>query len=150
MWFRTGTASPSVSIADLARRALAVAATLAGLGACSGAAKADSRLDRFQGHIAFGYGKLFAETAPGGSISFAGGVEYPVRPQWSAGMEIGYWLLGTTLVDRGSFGAQLDYSVFEASAIARWTSARRPLQLYVGPGAFHALADLTTSAPAGF
>jgi len=113
-------------------------------------AGAGPQLDSFKGHIAFGYGKLFAEVAPAGSISFAAGVEYPVRRNWTAGVEIGDWLLGTRLLESGTLSAELDYSVFEASALARWQSERHPFQLYFGPSVFHARADLTSAAPAAF
>lgn len=150
MWSKTATVSTSASTARRRRagRWLALVVLLAGWQ--SSAAVAGPRLDTFQGHISLGYGKLFAETAPGGSLSFAGGVDYPVRRNWSAGLEVGYWLLGTRLVDRGSVGAELDYSVFETVAQARWKLPHHPFEIAMGPGVFHARSDLTSSGAAGF
>ncbi len=149
MWFRMATVSTSASTAERSRprgAGLAVAALLL----WPALAGAGPRLDSLKGHIAFGYGKLFAEAAPGGSISFAGGVEYPVRPHWTAGIEVGDWLLGTRLLESGTLSGQLDYSVFEASVLLRWQADRHPFQVYFGPSAFHARADLTSAAPATF
>ncbi|TMQ69723.1 MAG: hypothetical protein E6K80_10775 [Candidatus Eisenbacteria bacterium] len=150
MWFRTATASPSASIADRPRAIAWRAGILAACLALGSPAAAAPKLSDVRGHISIGYGKLFAEVAPGGSITFAGGVEVPVRPHWTAGVEIGNWLLGSRLLESGSVSGELDYSVFEASALARWQSERRPVQVYLGPSVFHGRADLTSSAPASF
>jgi hypothetical protein len=151
MRFKTAIASTSASTA---RRAAGRWLPLAALLACSlsSAAVAGPKLETFQGHICLGYGKLLPSegASPGGSLSFAGGVEYPIRPGWSAGIEIGYWLLGTRLVERGSLGAELDYSVFETVALARWKPQHTPLEVTIGPGIFHGRADLTSSGAAGF
>jgi hypothetical protein len=153
MSFRTATASRSASTAEITRRGrrfatglLAVALTVASIAP----ARAALHLESFRGHLAVGYGKLLTAHAPGGSISFSGGVEYPVRPRWTAGVEVGYWLLGTRLVERGSLGAELDYSTFEALALARWHAPSKPVEVAFGPGVTHARADLTSSGAAGF
>jgi hypothetical protein len=108
------------------------------------------KLAELRGHISVGYGALVADGAPGGSMSFAGGVEYPVGGNLTAGIEIGSSLLGTRVIDSGSLGAEVDYSLFEAVAFARWTPSGVPLTIALGPGVFHARADLTSSGAAGF
>jgi hypothetical protein len=133
------------------RRPLAATALLlAALAAVP--AHAGRRLESIRGHLSVGYGKLVTSDAPGGSISFSGGVEYPIQPSWTAGIEIGYWLLGTRLVqpEEAVTGAEVDYSTFEVLGLARWRMPSAPLEVAFGPGVVHARADLTTSNPAGF
>jgi hypothetical protein len=115
-------------------------------------ARAGLHLESIRGHLAVGYGKLVTSDAPGGSISFSGGVEYPILSQWTAGVEIGDWLLGTRLIqpEEAVTGAEVDYSMFESLLLARWRMPKAPLEIAFGPGVVHARADLTTSAPAGF
>jgi hypothetical protein len=153
MWFRTATASRSDSTSDGSRRRVSLApAWWAALAVLLGAAPASAglKLDSFRGHVALGYGVLVANRAPGGSLSFAAGIEYPVRPTLDTGIEIGSSLLGTRLIDSGSLGAEVDYSLFEVVAFARWTPPVGPFTIAAGPGAFHARADLTSSSPVEF
>jgi hypothetical protein len=102
--------------------AVAAFACLAALGVLApGAARAD--LQQVGGHLAVGYSKLFVDGAPGGSIGMAGGVDYPVVANWRAGVDIGYHLLGTRNVERGSLIADIDYSLFEMDALVHWIPA---------------------------
>ena len=147
MWFRTATASTSASIAEAVR----VVLTCLALAAVAAApAHAGMKLENFRGHLSVGYGKLLVTDAPAGSISFSGGVEYPIASQWTTGIEIGYWLLGTRLEERGSLGAEVDYSAFEIQALARWLVPGAPLEVSLGPGVMSARADLTSVGVAGF
>ena len=99
------------------------------------------------GHLSFGYSKLFAEDAPGGSMSVAGGIDFPVRPQWRAGVDIGFHLLGSRTVEQGSLSSGVDYSLFEAVALAHWIVDRNALgRVSVGGGVMSARADLAAAA----
>ena len=123
-------------------------------------AAAGLKLNEFNGHLGFGYTKLFIlaeaaatseETSPSGSMTVAGGVDYPLGPTLRTGVDIGYHLLGSTTSERGSLFAELDYSVFEALVLIHWAPPwRGPLgRVSIGPGVFHARADLSaTGAPA--
>jgi hypothetical protein len=113
-------------------------------------AGAGPELEAFHGHISMGYGQLFTTDAPGGSLSFAGGVDYEIQPRFHAGIEIGSWLLGNRTVERGTLSAELDYSVLEADALARWEPSGAPLMLAVGPSIAHARTALTSSAAPNF
>src|SRR5262245_40721067 len=119
-----------------AARALATAAVF--LVASAGAARAEHL--NMRGHMSFGYGKLFAPDAPGGSLSVAAGLDFPFSRPLSAGVEVGYNLLGGRSVQRGSLFADLDYSAFEVLAMLRWTaqSSGPAVMLAAGPGLFHA------------
>lgn len=152
MWFRMATASTSASTAEAGRRARKALAGLALLASATfGAAPATAlELESFRGHLAIGYGKLIESDAPAGSISFSGGVEYPIGSRWTTGVEIGYWLLGTRIEERGSLSAEADYSAFEALALARWMVPNTPLDIAFGPGVMNARADLTSVGVAGF
>ena len=152
MWFRTATASTSASTAEAPRKRAAFAGL--GLLVCAVVAAtpagAGLKLESFRGHLAVGYGKLVDEGAPAGSISFSGGVEYPISSRWTTGVEVGYWLLGTRFEERGSLSAEADYSAFEALALARWMMPNAPLEIALGPGVMNARADLTSVGVAGF
>jgi hypothetical protein len=101
--------------------------------------------------VAVGYGRLLMADAPAGSLSLAGGLDYPLAGPWRAGADVGYSLLGSRVLTSGSQAGELDYSVFEALALLHWAPRRGPLgRLSLGPGVFHARADLTSSAPASF
>ena len=149
---RTATASPSASIADHARGWLGMIAGAALAILAAAPARAGLELESVRGHLSVGYGKLMTSDAPGGSLSISGGVEYPIQPAWTAGIEVGYWLLGTRLVQPEEFvtGAEIDYSAFEVLALGRWQAPSAPLQVAFGPGVVHARADLTSAAAAGF
>jgi hypothetical protein len=109
-------------------------------------------LDQVQGHLAVGYGKLFEEDAPGGSLALGAGIDLPATAALRTGVEVGYMLLGTRTTQEGSLVAELDYSLFEALALLHWTPPwRGPLgRISVGPGVFNARADLTASGGASF
>src|SRR5947209_2370509 len=94
-------------------------AALLGLSASAVRAPA-APLSDLQGHLALGYAKLFATDAPGGSLSVGAGLDLPVSGPFRAGVDVGYHLLGTRTVERGSFFASVDYSVFEADLLAHW------------------------------
>lgn len=122
-------------------------------GALSSAHGAGLDVDRFRGQLGIGYGKLFIGEAPGGSMSIAGGVEYPVASTVNLGLQIGYHLMGSRTEIRGSLLADVDYSLFEVSLLAHWTPPwRGPVgRLSFGPGLYSARAELSTSGGgAGF
>ena len=109
------------------------------------------RMSEFNGHLGFGYARLMADSLPAGSMTVAGGVDYPIGRTLRIGMDIGYHLLGSRTAESGSLLAELDYSVFEALALIHWAPPwRGPLgRVSFGPGVFHARADLSsTGAPA--
>ena len=72
------------------------------------------------GHVTFGYGKLFVEDAPGGSFAVSGGLDWPVVSAWRLGFDVGYSLLGSNNVQRGSLFANIDYSALSAYAVGIW------------------------------
>lgn len=112
-----------------------------------------ARLEDVGGHIAVGYGKLFTTDSPGGSLSIAGGLDYPLPSRLRAGVDIGYHLLGSRTVVRGSLAAGVDYSVLEADAFLHWRpTGLGPLRrLSAGPALMSARAVLSpTAGGAGF
>ena len=112
-----------------------------------------SAIGGFGGHLAVGYGQLMITDGPGGSISFTGGVDYPVASALRVGIDVGYDLLGTRTVERGSLGANVDYSAFEAVAFAHWTPEHLgPIgRVSVGPMLMAAHGDISAAAGgAGF
>jgi hypothetical protein len=104
------------------------------------------------GHLGFGYAKLFATDAPGGSMAAAAGLDLPVTTDLRAGLEAGIDLLGSSAFERGSLLGEVDYSVFELLGQVHWKpSWRGPVgRLSIGPGLFKAKADLNSSGPAAF
>jgi len=117
---------------------------------CSAGARA---LESVHGHLAVGYAQLVIGDAPGGSVSFTGGVDVPVATRFRAGLDIGYHLLGSRTVERGSLSTNVTYSVFEAAAFAHWLPERlRPLgRVSLGPALVAAHADLSSAGGgAGF
>ena len=133
----------------IARAAAAVSLALAlsaTPGRCSG-------LGRLAGHLSVGYGQLMISGGPAGSISFTGGVDYPVARPLRLGIDVGYDLLGTRSVDRGSLGANIDYSAFEAVAFAHWIPDHLgPIgRISLGPMLMAAHGDISAAAGgAGF
>lgn len=123
------------------------------LAACANPARAD--LQQLGGTLAIGGARVWRvardtgekRDSPGGSIGFAAGVDYPVASHWRVGPEIGFDLLGTQTVERGSFSATLDYSAFEASMLAHWLPENLgPLRrVSFGPALMSARAELSTS-----
>lgn len=110
-------------------------------------------LDDVRGSIGVGYAKLVISDAPGGSFSTTAHVSVPVRGAWSAGLGLGYHLLGSRTVPRGSLIASVDYSLFEAGAFAHWAPTRLGPVARVSTGLefMSAHAELSTSGGgAGF
>ena len=126
--------------------ALAVAALAAGL-ALPALAAAEPALATWNGHLTFGYAKLFRADAPSGSLSLGAGVDHAVSGPWRAGAVLGYQLLGSTQSDRGSLTASVDYSVFDMALTASHdlTGRHGLLRLAAGPGLMSARAELSTA-----
>ena len=99
-------------------------------------AGAAMRLEPWRGHVALGYGHLFSDSySPGGSISVAGGLDYPVSPSLRLGPVLGIAILGTHDVTRGSITAGLDYSLLDCALQLHWSPPSGPLsRVSVGPG----------------
>jgi hypothetical protein len=109
--------------------------------------RASAAIKDFRGHLAIGYAKLFATGAPSGSLSFAGGADYPIDPSWRVGLSIGYDLLGTRNEARGSFVANVDYSLVHMDAQLHWQppSPEYIARVSFGPSLFNAHADVSSS-----
>ena len=110
-------------------------------------------LDDLRGSIGVGYSRLFLEHAPGGSLSATAGLSLPIRGAWSAGVGVGFHLLGSRNVLRGSLLAGVDYSLFEAGLFAHWSpEGLGPVgRISLGPEIMSARAELSTSGGgAGF
>ena len=107
---------------------------------------AAARTAAVEGHLSVGYGKLVTTDAPGGSISVAAGLDYPVARTLRAGLDVGYDLLGSRTVPRGSLFASVDYSAFEATAFLHWLPQHGPVRrVSVGPGLVNAHGDLSVT-----
>ena len=109
---------------------------------------------KMQGHISLGYGKLFIaskdtldQEAPGGSLSVAAGLDWPLAKEFRVGGEIGFHLLGGQTLTEGSLVANLDYSVAELAALVHWEPAGLgPLaRVSISPSFTSARADLSSS-----
>jgi len=125
-----------------------VVAVLGGMGfAIATPAVAGLHLEPWRGHLAFGYSHLFIEDAPGGSMSMAGGVDYPVSESVRFGVDFGYHLLGSRTVQEGSLLADIDYSLLEVTGLVHWSPPwSGPFGRFsAGAGVFHADATLATS-----
>ena len=70
---------------------------LAGMALAIGtsAVHAEPWVTPFRGHVSFGYAKLFATDAPGGSLAFAAGIDHPLSNTLRAGLDFDFALLGT-------------------------------------------------------
>ena len=125
------------------RRALVALAALA-LAAAPGAAHAALRLDAWHGHVSFGFARVYSDSlAPGGSLSVAGGVDYPLSPRLRLGPTVAFSLLGSSQATRGGVQAGFDYSLFDAALQLHWLPARGPVtRVSVGPGLAGARAAL--------
>jgi hypothetical protein len=99
------------------------------------------------GHLSIGYARLLVADAPGGSMSFAGGVDAPLPGPFRVGVDVGYSLLGSRTVERGSLAASLDYNLFEAVLFGHWFPSRLgPVErVSFGPALLSARAELSTS-----
>ncbi len=128
------------------RLVIASAIALAAL-AVARDAGAGLRVERWKGHVAIGYAKVFSDSlAPGGSLSASGGVEYPLNDHWRLGSSLSFDLLGSSNVTRGSVQAALDYSLFEAALLATWLPARGPVaRVSFGPGVANARSELSVA-----
>lgn len=136
------------SFATAALLALTVLASLA-----PSPANAAMKLDRWKGHVAFGYAKLVSDSlAPAGSLSVAVGLDYPVRERWLVGPTVAFDLLGSSSARRGSVTAGVDYSVVDVALMATYLPQRSWIsRVSLGPGIASAHADLAVSAGgAGF
>ena len=82
----------------------------------------------------------------------AAGLDYPVARALRAGIEVGFDLLGSRTVQRGSLFASVDYSAFEVAALAHWLPARGPVRrVSLGPALVSARGELSvTGGGAGF
>ncbi len=102
------------------------------------------RLEPWRGHLSIGYAHLFSdEFSPGGSISIAGGVDYPVGARLRLGPVIGIALLGTHEVTRGSITAGLEYSLLESALQLHWAPRTGPVtRVSLGPGLAAARSSL--------
>jgi hypothetical protein len=120
---------------------------LALLGLASAPAHAAFRFGDVAGHASIGYARLFILDAPGGSISMAAGVDYPLARTLRAGLDVGYDLLGSRTVERGSLVASVDYSDFQAAAFLHWLPhGLGPLRrISVGPALVVAHGDLSVT-----
>lgn len=121
---------------------------LAAVAACLAVpATAGMRLDAWKGHLSVGYGRVFSDSlAPGGSISAAVGLEYPIAGRWRLGPTAAFNLLGSSVVRRGSVTAGLDYSMFDAALLATYLPAAGPFtRLSIGPGVASARAELAVA-----
>ena len=52
----------------------------------------------FGGHLGLGYSHLVIADSPGGSLSVAAGVDYPIAPSLRLGGDIGFELLGSRTI----------------------------------------------------
>ncbi len=135
----------------MSRGRVGITATLLALVALSALAvpaRAGLKLDRFKGHLSFGYAKLVSDSlAPAGSLSVAAGLEYPLRPNWRLGPTASFNLLGSSTTKRGSVTAGIDYSVVDVAFMATYFPKRTWVsRVSFGPGVASAHADLAVSA----
>ena len=134
------TVSKFASIADrFARTALLVVAFVL--------ATALPAHGEMMGHVNVGYGRLFADGAPSGSLAMSGGLDWPIASAWRGGFEIGYSLFGSRNENRGSLFANIDYSASSAYAVGAWqpTSLGPVGRITVGAGVMNALAEIAAA-----
>ncbi len=142
---------PAVRVSGAVRlaRAARLAALALALLACVAHAPAAqaSAFSEMKGHASIGFAKVFVDQAPGGSLSFAGGLDVPFAPSWRGGAEFGFSLLGTRNEIRGSLSATIDYSTFEALAYAHWIAhGLGPVErLSLGAGLMSARAEISSA-----
>jgi len=123
---------------------------------CAGSPPAGAgvmRLEPWRGHVSLGYGHLFSDSlSPGGSISVAGGVDYPLNATLRVGPVIGISILGSHDVKRGSITAGLDYTLLDAALQLHWLPrSGRVTRVSLGPGVAAARSQLQVGAGgAGF
>lgn len=149
---KTVTASPSASTNRLGSSSgrILVAALLT-VALLSHRPASAASLSDLHGHLGLGYAKLLNAGSPGGSLAIGAGVELPLLSDLSAGVDLGFALLGSQTYERGSLSADVDHSLFEALLLLHYVPARGPISsLSLGPGVFHARAGLNTAAPVEF
>lgn len=102
------------------------------------------RLEPWRGHLSIGYAHLISdEFSPGGSISVAGGIDYPVGPNLRLGPVLGIALLGSHEVTRGSVTAGLEYTLLEGALQLHWLPQAGPItRVSFGPGVAAARSSL--------
>jgi hypothetical protein len=100
------------------------------------AGAAEPGRDRWRGHVSIGYAHLFSDSlSPGGSISVAGGVDYPLGPHFRLGPVLSMSILGSSDVTRGSITAGLDYSLLDAALQLHWLPEHGIVsRVSIGPG----------------
>ena len=129
-------------------RRLAVPLIVAALAAAgAGPSRAGMSLDAWKGRLGVGYARVFSDSlAPAGSMSASLGVEYPIATRWLLGPSVGFNLLGSSTVTRGSVTAALDYSHFDVALLATYLPARGPFtRLAFGSGVASARAELAVA-----
>jgi hypothetical protein len=122
---------------------------------CAAPPSAAMPLSDVRGHMTLGFSHVFTSdtsATPGGSLSFGTGFDIPVASRLRAGVDVGYHLLGSRTLVQGTLSSGIDYSVFEALALLRWTPREGGLiTISAGPGLFVARAALAaTSVGAAF
>jgi hypothetical protein len=104
-------------------------------------------LQRVNGHMEFGYGRLVISDPPAGSLTMGAGFDYPITPRFRGGLDLGFYLFGSRSVTRGSLNATLDYSAVDLIAFSHWNVPRGPFsRVSIGPGLTAARAAISTSA----
>ena len=101
----------------------------------------------FGGHLGLGYSHLVIADSPGGSLSVAAGVDYPIAPSLRLGGDIGFELLGSRTIEAEGQIANLDYNAFEAALLFHYTPGGwGPIsRVSFGPALVSARAELATS-----
>jgi hypothetical protein len=129
---------------DRYARAFVMAAALC----CGFAASARADAAAWHGRLSIGYGKLFITDGPGGGFSTLGGIDMPLDRQLRIGPEVGYHLLGTRSVERGSSNANIDYSMLEIGVQLHWLPEHAGIlhRVSFGPAMIGALADISASS----
>ena len=117
-------------------------------------------VESFGGHVAIGYSRLLSSSdprdidpdirssrPPGGSLSVAGGVDYPLAGPFRLGADVRFALLGSRTVELGSQVANVDYTLFEAALLVHWMppGAGPIARVSLGPAVESARAELSTS-----
>jgi hypothetical protein len=112
------------------------------------AAPSHAALADWKGHLSLGYARVFVQDAPAGGFSMAAGVDYPITAGLRIGPDIGYHLLGTQSLTRGSLNANLDYSLFEVALRAHWHPMHAgPIHgISFGPALMGASAQVSSSS----
>lgn len=111
------------------------------------------RLEAWQGHLSFGYARLFSDSlAPSGSLSVSGGIDHPLAGRWRIGPVVSLSLLGSSQTVRGSVPAGLDYSMLDGALMLHYLLEKGPIaRISAGAGVASARAELQVAGGgAGF